>query len=324
MFSKIHLRFLRFKILFFIFVNMSTKITFKRIVRTSWLAFTRNGLLSTATVLVMTLTLFVIGGLLLMSVVAHTVLGDLENKIDISVYFVPSAEEDQILRIKKSLELLSAVKEVAYVSQDDALSDFRARHEGDEIILSSLDELTDNPLEASLNIRAYDPSRLSEIAKFLKDRKYPIVHTINYFENKIVIDRLNSVVSGVRNFGLILIAVLAFIAVLVAFSTIRLAIYTAREEINVMRLVGATAWFIRGPFLLQGILQGAIAASITAGLFYPLMWFAGPRMNAFLPNIDLYGYFRGNFFEFWGVLAGVGIFLGVFSSLIAMRKYLRV
>jgi cell division transport system permease protein len=303
---------------------MSAKITFKRILKTSWLAFSRNGLLSTATVLVMTLTLFVIGGLLLLGVVAHTILGDLENKIDISVYFVPSAEEDDIARVKKSLELLSAVKEVAYVSQESALADFRQRHEGDEIILSSLEELESNPLEASLNIKAHDPSRLSEIAKFLKERNYPIVDSINYFENKIVIERLGAIASGVRNSGIILIAVLAFIAILVAFNTIRLAIYTAREEINIMRLVGATSWFIRGPFLLQGILQGAIAASVTAALFYPLMWFAGPRMSAFLPNIDLYGYFRGNFFEFWGILAAIGIFLGVFSSVIAMRKYLRV
>lgn len=292
--------------------------------KTSWLAFRRNGLLSTATVLVMTLTLFVMGGLLLMSVVAHTVLGDLENKIDISVYFVPSAAEDEVLRVKKSLELLPAVKEVAYVSQGTALADFRSRHAEDEIILSSLNELEGNPLEASLNIKAHDPARLSEIAKFLKERNYPIVDSVNYFENQIVIERLGSIVSGVRNFGLILIAVLALIAVLVAFNTIRLAIYTAREEINVMRLVGATSWFIRGPFLLQGILQGAIAAFITAGLFYPLLWFAGPRMAAFLPNIDLYGYFRGNLFEFFGILAGAGIFLGVFSSFIAMRKYLRV
>ncbi|MDO8600016.1 MAG: permease-like cell division protein FtsX [bacterium] len=303
---------------------MTTKITFKRILKTSWLAFRRNGLLSTATVLVMTLTLFVIGGLLLMSVVAHTVLGDLENKIDISVYFVPNAAEAEVLRVKKSLELLSAVKEISYVSQESALADFRARHEGDEIILSSLGELEDNPLEASLNIKAHDPSRLSEVAKFLKERNYPIVDAINYFENQIVIDRLGAIVAGVRNSGLILIAVLAFIAVLVAFNTIRLAIYTAREEINVMRLVGATSWFIRGPFLLQGILQGAIAASITAAIFYPLMWFAGPRMSAFLPNIDLYAYFQGNFFEFWGILAAIGISLGVFSSLVAMRKYLQV
>lgn len=259
-----------------------------------------------------------------MSVVAHTILGDLENKIDISVYFVPSATEDDVFRVKKSLELLPAVKEVAYVSQGMALADFRSRHAEDEVILSSLDELEGNPLEASLNIKAHDSSRLSEIAKFLKERNYPMVETVNYFENKIVIDRLGAIVAGVRNSGLVLIAVLAVVAMLVAFNTIRLAIYTAREEINVMRLVGATSWFIRGPFLLQGILQGAIAASITAGLFYPLLWFVGPRMAAFLPNIDLYGYFRGNFFEFFGILAGAGIFLGVFSSFIAMRKYLRV
>lgn len=303
---------------------MSANATFKRIMKTSWLAFRRNSLLSTATILVMILMLSVVGGLLLMSAVAHTLLGDLENKIDISVYFVPSAEEADMLRIKKSLEFLPAVKEISYVSQDAALADFRSRHEGDEIILSSLAELEGNPLEASLNIKAHDPGHLSEIAQFLKERNYPIVDAINYFENKIVIDRLGAVVAGVRNFGLVLMATLAVVVALVAFNTTRLAIYTAREEINVMRLVGATSWFIRLPFLLQGILQGAIAASVTAGLFYPLMWFAGPRIAAFLPNIDVYGYFQANFFDFLGILAGIGIFLGVFSSFIAMRKYLKV
>lgn len=303
---------------------MSSNITFKRVLKTSWLAFRRNGLLSTATVLVMTLTLFVIGGLLLMSAVAHAILGDLENKIDISVYFVPSAEETDVLRIKKALELLPAVKEVAYVSQEAALVDFRNRHDGDEIVLSSLEELDGNPLEASLNIKAHDPLRLSDIARFLKERNYPIVDSINYFENQVVIDRLGAIVAGVRNSGLILIAALAFVAVFVAFNTIRLAIYTAREEINVMRLVGATSWFIRGPFLLQGVLQGAIAASVTVVLLYPLLWFAGPHIGAFLPAIDLYAYFRANFFEFFGILAAIGIFLGVFSGFIATRKYLNV
>ncbi|MBI2637841.1 MAG: hypothetical protein HYW88_02985, partial [Candidatus Sungbacteria bacterium] len=212
----------------------------KRIIKNSWVSFVRNGWLSTATILVMTLTLFVIGGLILMGVAAQVVLGEFEQKIDIAVYFYPNSPESDILNVKNSVEALNDVAEVAYVSQDTVLAEFKDRHKNDATIINALGELDQNPLEATLNIKADDPSKLSDIANYLQNKKYPIVDKINYYENQVVIERLSGILAGVRNSGLAVIFVLAGIAILVAFNTIRIAIWSAREEINIMRLVGAS------------------------------------------------------------------------------------
>lgn len=299
--------------------------SFRRILTYAWLSFRRNGWLAAATILVMMLTLFVIGGLLLASVVANTILGDLENKIDISVSFRLGTPEASILAIQHEVETLSSVKEVNYVSPDEALAAFKERHKNDPTVLASLTELgEENPLPATLNIKAQNPANFSDIAKFLNGKNYPSVEKINYFENQLVIDRLTAVIRGVRSAGVAVVLVLGFIAVLVAFNTVRLAIYTAREEINIMKLVGATNWYIRGPFVIEGFSYGALAAILTSLLFFPLIWFAAPKILLFLPDINLSRYFADNFWEFFATLFGVGVILGAGSSLIAIRRYLKI
>lgn len=300
-------------------------ISMKRIVTYAWLSFRRNGWLSTAAILVMMLTLFVIGGLLLVSVIANTVLDDLESKIDISVSFKLGTPEEAILAIRRELEALSAVREVNYVSPEEALAEFRERHKDDPAILASLEELGDeNPLPATLAIRAWDSSRFNEIAKFFEDRQFPAVEKVNYFENRKVIDRLSSIVRGVRTLGIAGVLILGFVAVLVAFNTVRLAIYAAREEINIMKLVGATNWYIRGPFMIEGLLHGGIAALATALLFLPLVWLASTKISVLLPQINIFEYFWQNFLQFSAILLAIGILLGVGSSLLAIRRYLKI
>ncbi len=297
----------------------------KRIVKSAWLGFKRNGLLSAASVLIMGLTLFVIGGLLLLSVVANTILTELENKIDISVYFVPGASEEDILKVKGEVASSPNVKSVNYISQDEALLVFKERHKSDPVIEASLAELGgENPLGATLNIKARSPNELAGVAEFLAGRKYEIVDKINYFENETVIERLSSVVAGVRSIGIVLVLVLSFVAVLVAFNTVRLAIYTARDEINIMKAVGASNWFVRGPFIVTGVIHGALSAFATSFAFLPVVWAASPKVSFFMPKIDLFGYFISNFFEFLLVMTAIGVSLGVLSSVIAVRKYLKI
>ncbi|RJQ37295.1 ABC transporter permease [Candidatus Parcubacteria bacterium] len=301
--------------------------TLKRILVAAWRSFRRNGWLSTATILVMMLTLFVIGGLLLMSVVTNAVLTELERKIDIAVEFEQGTNENSILAAKREIETLADVEEVTYISADEALANFRERHQNDPDILASLEELGDeNPLPATLNIKAKNARNFSGIAEFLQSKNYPGVcdTCINYFENQKVIDRLSEIVRSVRAFGAGTALLLAFIAVLVAFTTIRLAIYTAREEINIMKLVGATNWYIRGPFMVEGMLYGSIAALATAVLFFPIAWFASGKITALMPEVNLAEYFQTHFFEFTAILLALGIILGIVSSMIAVRRYLRV
>ena len=304
---------------------MSAPLTFRRIISSGWLSFRRNGWLSTATVLVMMLTLVVIGGLLLLSVVTNSVLRDLERKIDISVSFKKSTAENQILDVKRDLEALEDVAEVSYVSADEALVNFRERHKDNPEILASIEELgSENPLPATLNIKAKDPTSFSGIAEFLKGKNYPAVEKVNYFENQKVIERLSAIVRGVRSVGIAIVLVLGFVAVLVAFNTVRIAIYTSREEINIMKLVGATNWYIRGPFMVEGVLHGVIAAIATALLFFPVVWLASSRILELIPTVNLQTYFNENFMEFGLILLVIGIVLGVGSSMIAIRRYLKI
>lgn len=304
---------------------MAKTVTFRRVLGYGWNSFRRNGWLSTATILVMMLTLFVIGGLILTSVIANTILRDLEGKIDISMTFKKGTTESAIATVKSDIQTLPEVREVVYISAAEALANFKERHKDDPTILASLEELGDeNPLLAALNIKAEDPSDFASIAKFLQGKNYSHVEKINYFENQKVIDRLSGVVRGVRSLGIAIVLVLGFVAVLVAFNTVRLAIYTAREEINIMKLVGATNWYIRGPFMIEGVLHGAIAALLTSLLFFPITWILSPKIFLFIQNVNLQSYFFANFFQFLTILLIVGIFLGVGSSLLAVRRYLRI
>ncbi|MFY9461900.1 MAG: permease-like cell division protein FtsX [Candidatus Sungiibacteriota bacterium] len=297
----------------------------KRVFKNAWLSFRRNGLLSTATIVMMTLTLFVIGGLLLLSVVANAVLSDLENKIDISVYFLPGAPENQVLKIKNEIVVQDNVKNVEYVSQDEALAIFKERHKDDAVISASLEELGDeNPLGAVLNIKAQNSGQLANIAQFLQAKKYDVVDKINYFENQSVIERLSAIVSGVKSIGLAIVLVLSLVAVLVAFNTVRLAIYTSREEISIMKLVGASNWFVRSPFLVTGLMHGGFSAFFTSLLFLPIIWGISPKVSFLLPSINLFDYFTSNFFEFFLIILAIGVTLGVGSSALAVRKYLKV
>ncbi len=296
----------------------------KRIIKSGYLGFRRNGWLSAATVMVMSLSLVVFGNLIFFGAIAGTLVNTLERKIDISVYFRADATEQQIFLVKKDLEPLPDVAEVSYVSKEQAFDEFREKHRYDALVVSALEELGDNPLEASLNVRARDPSHYAAISDFIVKKNYPIVDKINYFENQKVIERLSAILGTVRGSGAILAIVLAFISVLVAFNTIRLAIYTMREEIEIMRLVGATQWFIRGPFLIGGVIYGVLAAVFTTLIFFPLTWLISPKLSVLIPDFDLFRYFTATFMEFFGVMFACGVTLGVLSSFIAIRRYLRV
>lgn len=268
--------------------------------------------------------LFVMGNLIFISAFAATALQMFQSKIDVTVYFISDAQENQILAIRKEIEAIPEVIEVDYISREQALSDFRDRHKDNAFIASALDEIGTNPLEASLNIKADDPLHYGAISDFLVKKNYPIIDKINYLENKTVIERLTSIIGAVRGAGSVIALVLAFVAILVTFNTIRLAIYAVREEIGIMRLVGATQWFIRGPFLVSGVLYGLSAAIVVTLVFFPLTWAIAPKVMLVMPGFDLFHYFLNNFFEFFIIMLGSSVVLSVFSSAIAMRKYLKI
>ena len=299
-------------------------LTFRRIIKSGLKSFLRNGWLSAATISVMVLTLIVITSLLMINVVADGVLTNLQKKIDVSVYFKIEANEEDILIVESQLEKLNEVEKVEYISRDEALAKFKQKHKDNPYLIQSLQELEENPMEASLNIKARDPSQYEAIAGFLEGISYNnIIDKVDYRKNKEVIDKLSNIINNVRMIGIVLSGILVLIVILVTFNAIRLAIYSAREEIKIMRLVGANNWFIQGPFIIEGILYGIISSLLALGILYPVFYFISPKLSSFLPIEDFFNYFQANFWAFLVLLLGMGIILGAFSSFIAIRKYLK-
>ncbi len=301
-----------------------------RIIHYGFKNFWRNGLLSTATVAIVTLCLVVFAGLIMANAMTKSIITFLQDKIDIAVYFKTTTPEDQILAVKSSLENLEDVRLVDYISADRALEMFKERHKDDPAITQSLSELNENPLEASLNVKAEDPNNYAAIAKFLENPDAAqYVSTISYNKNQSVINRLASIIGGVNRLGLAVTIILSLIAGLVVFNTIRLVIYSNRDEIAIMRAVGASNTFVRGPYVMEGVIIGVLAAVLSLLLILigllitPLFYEGGTYFNIDIPGLSLTDYFTEHFFALfgWQLLFGVG--LTVVSSFIAVRRYLR-
>lgn len=296
-----------------------------RIIKYGFQNFTRNGLLSSATIAVMTLTLLLCAGLIIFGNAGKTVLNNLQSKIDISIYFKTNVSENQILAIKKNIELLDEVASVDYISQDDALNAFKERHKNDDVILQSLEELGYNPLSASLNIKAKNPRNYAGIANYLeKEIPSEFIDKINYSQNQVIIDRLTRIIDTLRTAGIILAIVLGFVAALVTFNTIRLAIYSNRESIGIMRLVGAASSLIRGPYIFQGLIISLASTILSMLVLIPVCYVLAPYLQNFIPEFNIIHFYWGNWFNLFGTLFLIGLILGILSSIIAIRKYLKV
>jgi cell division transport system permease protein len=302
---------------------------FKRIVRSGFVGFWRNAFVSLSAIFVMTVTLVVVGTVLLVGQLLDASLAQIRDKVDINVYMVTTASETDILQLQSSLDALPDVREVTYTSREDALTEFRNRHQNDELTIQALEELGENPLGASLSIRAAETSQYESIATFLEEQRSnedpgnPLIDRVNFFQNKAAIDKLTAIIDAVERSSFIAMIILIFASVLITFNTIRLAIYTTREEISVMRLVGASNMFIRGPFMLQGVMYGLIAGVVTLLILYPVVLWLGPATESFF-LVNIFNYFVTNFAQLFGIIVGSGIVLGTISSMLAVARYLRV
>ena len=297
----------------------------KRIFNVGWTNFKRNSYLSIGTTGVMVLVLFLFSGLMSLNYLASQIVSSLEEKVDVSVYFKNDASEEEIAKVKSDLESLGTVKNVEYVSKDQALDEFKERHAGDTLVQNSLAELDENPLQASLNVKASDSSQYASIVTFLEGNKFrSLVDKINFYENEQVIARVLAISGGLRNWGFLLTMALALIAVLVTFNTVRLTIYSQKQEIEIMRLVGGSNWHIKAPYLVEGGLYGVLAAGIVAVVFYPVAYFISPKIETLMPGVSLISYFVSNIFQFVPLIFFIGILLGATSSFVAIRRFLKI
>ncbi|MEK7093577.1 MAG: permease-like cell division protein FtsX [Patescibacteria group bacterium] len=309
---------------------MSLWLNTKRVARYGLAGFVRNGFISLAAVVIMTITLFVLAGLLISGAALTATLKSLTDKVDVSVYFTTTASEAQIMDVQNSLKTLPEVASINFVSREQALSDFRARHKNDQLTIQALDELGGNPLGASLEVRAKQTSQYESIAKYLDTMQAAatgsgaVIDKVNFYQNKTAIDRLTTIIDTSRRLGYIVALVLGLASLLITFNTIRLAIYTSRDEIGVMNLVGASHWYVRGPFMIAGLLYGVVSATAVLLVLYPLAAWLGPASQNFLGAFNVFTYFTDNFAYMFFVLMLSGIALGSLSSYLAVRRYLRM
>lgn len=300
-------------------------VTLSRIIKYGFYNFWRNGWLAASTVSVMILALFVFEGLILFNVVTKTLLQSLQEKIDISVYFKSNVAEDDILAVKRTIEGLEEVRAVEYVSKEKALENFKSRHGEDAVISQTLNELDFNPLLASINIKAKEPDQYAAIAAYLdNDNLKNIIEKVSYAQNQLVIERLSRIIDTAEKTGVAVTFFLAIASILVTFNTIRLAIYSNSEQIGIMRLVGASNNFIRGPYVVEGVMYGIAAAILSFLIWWPIASGVSQRIAGFIPEVDLAGYVNSNFIILFTYQVLFGIVLGIISSIVAIRRYLKI
>lgn len=315
-------------------------ITLKRITRSGFVNFWRNGFLSFSAIVVITLSLCAIGSIIFTGAFGRAIIADVQEKVDINVYFSLTATETDILAIQKDIKSLSEVKEVTYISREKALEAFEKKWQDNALIMQGLDEIGDNPFPASLNIKAKDPGQYGSITTFLQNKNpldntgVPIISKINYQENKLIIDRLSRIIPALEKTGSIVAIILIIVAIIVVWNTIRLIIFTARDEISVMKLVGASNVYVRGPLVVSGIMYGIIGGVITLILMASFAYwsdmvvlrFAGVKVASdfsLVVNV-LSSYFIKNLAQIFIIIIGAGIILGGLSSYVAARRYLKI
>ncbi len=312
-------------------------ISFLRIIKTGFVNFWRNIWLSAAATLVMTITLVILSILLLVFVVTNYSINSVRERVDMSVYFTIGLAENKILEVQDELKKNPRITEVSYISAEQGFKEFKDKNQQNSLISDSLGELNENPIPATLRIKTQTLEDFPAIAEQLKSEQYKaLVDKVNFEDNRLIIERLNKILNFVKTFGSALIIIFALIAVLVIFNTITLTIYNRREEIEIMRLVGATNWYIRGPFIMEAIMYSIMATIITAILLSILYSNIVPKLNQYLGSGDSFtlassgvpGFLLSGKFINLPVLLIIllitSIALSIFSTVLSMRKYLKI
>lgn len=296
-----------------------------RVLKNSWRNFYRNMWLSVATLFMMFIALGVMGSLILFNASLDTFVAGLQDKVDVSVYFKDDASENQIVKLKSELEDRNEVKSINYISKEEALEIFTARHSDNEVLIESIDELDENPLQASINIKVFDPNQFAGIVIFLEgSSSASLIDSINFRENEKVINSISEISNNINRTGYMFSLILGVLVLFVTFNTIRLAIYTSREEIYIMKLVGGSNWFVRTPFVLTGAMYGFLSGILVLSAFFLSTKFLDSNLSLIFADLDLYSYLANNALNFSLIILSSGVLLGMISSYLAAMRYLRV
>ena len=297
----------------------------RRIFKSGWQNFSRDGGLSVATCFIIVITILLGSSLFVLKDINHFLTSSIQEKADISVYFKEDAAEEEIFNLEEELSKIPEVKDIRYVSKEKALEEFTKKHKDELSLMESLAEIGGNPFLAALNIKAFEASQYQAVVNFLENPDFEsLIEKVDYYQRKPIIEKIFALTAGMKNTGLVISIILAILAVLVTFNTIRLAILNQGEEIKIQRLVGASNWFIRGPFLIQGAIAGFFATLISLLIFSSICWFLSPKFEILFSDLNIWNFFTENFSTIVLLQLATGILLGMVSSTIAIRKYLKV
>ncbi len=302
--------------------------SFKRSFYLGWRNFYREKGISFITVLVLTIVLVLSASVFLIGVITEDAISEVKQNADITIDFELATSTERILEVQDRISNEFNINDINYTSREEAKSSFIRRFGDRPAIMEALEEVG-NPLPASLSIRADDSYTYHQIASFLEDEYADIIYNIDLYNREEVIDGIFGITENVKAIGISISIVMGIVAIFLVYNTIKLAIYGLREEIRVMRLVGASNTFIRGSFIVQGALIGIFAAILAL----PLSFLIGVLLSGSIDSSGLlmwtmmYGSYEQYFILFITDIIilqfGLGIILGVTSSFVSTGRYLK-
>lgn len=300
-------------------------IQFRRIAIQGTRNFFRNAWLSSAATAVMLVTLTIILSAVIINMSLSDTIDDIASNVTVSVYLNDNITDDRRQVLETTLNNHENVENVKYVDKNEALSIFMEQNRDDPTIISGLD-VTDNVLPASLEVSVLDLSRIDQVTAVANDPSFEDVvdETSVSEERRKTIDNIARAQDFITMASILTASVFALISVLVIFNTIRMAVFTRSTEIEIMKLIGATPNYIRGPFLFEAGLYGVLAGLLASVAVYSVLIGLGPRANRQLliePTID---FFVTHWL--WVVLITIimGVTIGFISCIISMSRYLRL
>lgn len=305
-------------------------ITFVRMCRYGVNSFTRNAWLTIAATAVMTITLFVV----FLSFMAQGVLVDtvdqLRDKVSMSIYLNTDTKQEDVDKVVARVKQSDSVSGVTVKSPSDARAEFVSQNKGDDATLAALKEAT-NKFPWTLSVKVLDINDTSELSALVEKDEVVSKHVdpdrAPSFagSRRSAIETIGRAASFAQKIGIIASSVLVIISMLIIFNTIRMAIFNRREEIYMMKLIGADRSFIRGPFLVEAVVYGFFAALIATGLGYGLLILATPSLQSYDINVgpttELVTYYAGFVLI---IMIGLGALIGIISSMLATRRYLKI
>ncbi|MBU4601183.1 permease-like cell division protein FtsX [Patescibacteria group bacterium] len=258
--------------------------------------------------------------------ISNSAIEAVKEKIDVILYLKEDAEEDKAAALKIKISNLSQVKEVSYISKAEALKSFKLKHRDNPEILEALRELGKNPLTPSLVIKPQNADDYQALMDSLSGIDDDIIESRNFDDHKSMLEKINSITDKISEVGVFISFIFVLITLLLVYNSIRVAIYTHRREIKIMRLVGASNWFIRAPFLFSSIIYTLAGILSIIIIYYFFLSLLQPYLETFFIgyDINLLTYFKDNFVFIFGLQFIISLIVNVVASLFAVGKYSKV